>query len=154
MNEGRELGEPSEGSKVVGYVPGVFDMFHVGHLNILRRARERCDWLVAGVVTDEACAAMKGHLPVVPFQERMQIVSAIGFVDDVVGDESADKREVRSKCRFDVIFKGTDWEDTEKGRRLEEQMAEVGVRVDYLPYTEQTSSSMLREALERLATAL
>ena len=153
MAQDAAVAEEHEG-KVIGYVPGVFDMFHVGHLNILQRARERCDWLVAGVVTDEACAAMKGHLPVVPFHERVAIVSAIGFVDDVVGDESADKREVWSKRRFDVIFKGTDWENTDKGRRLEVQMAEVGVRVDYLPYTEQTSSSLLRETLERLATAL
>lgn len=151
--------EPTSGGserdgKVVGYVPGVFDMFHIGHLNILRRSRERCDWLIAGVVTDEACLAMKGHLPVVPFLERREIVGAIGFVDEVVGDASPDKREVWRQHPFDVIFKGTDWASTEKGDRLETLMGEIGVRVVYLPYTEQTSSSMLRETLERLATAL
>lgn len=154
MNEATVPADAGEDHAVVGYVPGVYDMFHVGHLNILRRARERCDHLVAGVVTDEACSAMKGHLPVVPFDERMTILGAIRFVDEVVGDDSSDKREVWSRRPFDVIFKGTDWKGTEKGRRLEAQMAEIGVRVDYLPYTENTSSSLLRETLERLATAL
>ena len=138
----------------VGYVPGVFDMFHVGHLNILQRSRERCATLIAGVVTDEACLAMKGYRPVVPLDERMEIVRAIRHVDQVVADESEDKREVWSMCAFDVLFKGSDWVDTEKGRRLERQMAEIGVRVQYLPYTMHTSSTLLRQTLERLASAL
>ncbi len=129
-------------------------MFHVGHLNILKRSRERCDELVAGVVTDLVCLSSKGYRPIVPFEERIAILEANRFVDRTVADHSADKREVWAECRFDVIFKGSDWRDTDKGRRLEEQMAEVGARVEYLPYTTHTSSTLLREALERLASAL
>jgi glycerol-3-phosphate cytidylyltransferase len=138
----------------IGYVPGIFDMFHIGHLNILKRSRERCDLLIAGVVTDEACEAMKGHRPVVPFEERIEIVSSSRFVDYAVADLSADKREIWGTCQFDVIFKGSDWSGTDKGRRLEAQMAEIGVRVEYLPYTDHTSSTLLRQTLERLASAL
>lgn len=140
--------------KIVGYVPGAFDMFHIGHLNILKRSRERCTTLIAGVVTDEACIDMKGYRPIVPFDERLEVVSALRLVDLAVADHAADKRQVWSSHNFDVLFKGSDWVDTEKGRRLETNMAEVGVRVEYLPYTAHTSSTMLRQTLERLATAL
>lgn len=144
----------SDEQKIIGYVPGVFDMFHIGHLNILRRSRERCDWLIAGVVTDDACQVMKGHRPIVPLSERIEIVASNRYVDAVIEDHSPDKREAWHQHNFDVIFKGTDWADTDKGRRLEAQMAEVGVRVEYLPYTANTSSSQLRETLERIASAL
>lgn len=139
---------------VVGYVPGAFDMFHVGHLNILHRSRERCDVLVAGVVTDDVIEAMKGHRPIVPELERMQVVAAIRSVDEVVIDRSDDKRKVWADRNFDVIFKGSDWNDTDKGRRLEAHMSELGVRVEYLPYTEHTSSTQLRDVLNRIASAL
>jgi glycerol-3-phosphate cytidylyltransferase len=144
----------SDEPQLVGYVPGVFDMFHIGHLNILKRSRERCDLLIAGVVTDEECAAMKGYRPVIPFAERLEIVAANRYVDDAAPDGSADKRVAWRLRRFDVIFKGSDWAGTEKGRLLEKQMAEVGARVDYLPYTEHTSSTLLRETLARLVSAL
>jgi glycerol-3-phosphate cytidylyltransferase len=136
------------GGHVVGYVPGVFDMFHIGHLNILRRARERCDRLVAGVVTDDVVEQMKGRRPIVPFAERIEIVRAIGFVDDAVLDESADKRLVWRRVRFDVVFKGDDWRGTAAGARLEALLIDVGARVEYLPYTANTSSTMLRELLD------
>jgi glycerol-3-phosphate cytidylyltransferase len=144
----------SKSQRVIGYVPGVFDMFHIGHLNILRRSRERCDWLIAGVVDDAAVETMKGYRPIVPLAERLEIVGATRFVDDVVADHSADKRLVWKQKPFDVIFKGSDWEGTDKGTRLEQQMAEVGVAVVYLPYTEHTSSRMLRETLARLAKSI
>lgn len=138
----------------VGYVPGVFDLFHIGHLNILKRARDRCETLIVGVVTDETCLRMKGYRPIVPFAERIEIVRSVRFVDEAVPDESSDKRYAWQAHRFDVLFKGSDWNDTDRGRALELQMEEVGVRVEYLPYTEHTSSTMLREALGRLASAL
>ncbi|MGI3782952.1 MAG: adenylyltransferase/cytidyltransferase family protein [Janthinobacterium lividum] len=129
---------------VLGYVPGAWDMFHVGHLNILRRARERCDRLVVGVVTDSALYAAKGKSPIVAFDERCEVVESLTLVDEVVPDFSSDKLEVWNRVRFDVLFKGDDWQGTPKGDRLERDMTSVGVRVDYFPYTAHTSSSMLR----------
>ncbi len=132
----------------VGYASGVFDMFHVGHLNILRRARERCDLLVAGVATDEYVTGLKGSSPVIPLAERMEIVSAIIYVDEVVLDRSEDKTLAWRSRPFDVIFKGDDWQGTEKGSRLEAEMGELGVDVVYFPYTVDTSSAQLRRRLK------
>jgi len=132
---------------VVGYVPGGWDMFHIGHLNILKRARENCDWLVAGVVTDEALFAMKKKWPIIPFHERLEIVGAVGIVDEAVVDHSINKLEVWEQVHFDVLFKGDDWRGTAKGARLEQDLATVGARVHYFPYTLSTSSSELRRVL-------
>lgn len=132
---------------LLGYVPGAWDMFHVGHLNILRRARENCGRLVVGVVTDEALHAAKGKHPVVPLAERMEVVAALDLVDEVTTDFSSDKLEVWERVRFDVLFKGDDWRGTAKGDKLERDMASVGVRVHYFPYTVHTSSTMLRSLL-------
>lgn len=132
---------------IVGYVPGGFDMFHVGHLNILRVARRHCDVLRVGVATDESLVAMKGRGPVVPLEERLEIVAAIGIVDEAVPDLSQDKRIAWARAPFDIIIKGNDWEGTAKGERLEEEMAQVGARVLYAPYTLRTSSTMLRDAI-------
>lgn len=134
-------------SGVVGYAPGGWDMFHIGHLNIIRRSREVCDCLVVGVASDESLIRQKGRAPVVPLAERIEIVRAIRYVDEVIVDDSPDKREAWATRRFDVLFKGNDWRGTEKGARLERDMAELNVRVHYLPYTPDTSSTLLRQAL-------
>ncbi len=133
----------------VGYVPGVFDMFHIGHLNILRNARFACDYLIAGVVTDERAQCAKGQLPIVPLAERLEIVRSIRYVDQAVAEETAGKLDMWRRLRFDVIIKGDDWRGTGKGRRLEQDFASVGVDVVYLPYTMHTSSTMLRRALQQ-----
>ena len=132
---------------ITGYVPGGFDMLHVGHLNILTEAAKRCDRLIAGVATDESLERMKGRAPIVPLAERMAMVAALRMVDSVVPDYDQDKRLAWKHSPFDVLFKGTDWEGTDKGRRLEAEMAEVGASVIYLPYTPTTSSTMLRRTL-------
>lgn len=132
---------------ITGYVPGGFDMLHVGHLNILTEAAKRCDRLIAGVATDESLERMKGRGPIVPLAERMAMVAALRMVDSVVPDYDQDKRLAWKRSSFDVLFKGTDWEGTDKGRRLEAEMAEVGASVIYLPYTPTTSSTMLRRTL-------
>ncbi len=132
---------------VVGYVPGAWDMFHIGHLNILKRAREQCDWLVAGVVTDEALFEMKNKYPIVPFEERLEIVASIGIVDEAVDDLSSNKLQVWERVHYDVLFKGDDWRGTAKGKRLERDLATVGARVQYFPYTLHTSSTELRRVL-------
>jgi glycerol-3-phosphate cytidylyltransferase len=137
----------------VGYVPGVFDMFHIGHLNILRSAKDHCDHLIAGVVSDEMAARAKGKLPVIPLAERLEIVRSIRFVDEVYAEMVPEKLEVWRELRFDAIIKGDDWRGTPKGDKLERDFASVGVEVVYLPYTVQTSSTMLREALGSLVGA-
>ena len=130
---------------IVGYCPGVYDMFHVGHLNILRRAKLGCDYLIAGIVVDEVVEEIKGTKPVVPLFERMEIVQSIKFVDEAVPDWSVDKFDMWQQLQFDVIFKGDDWRGTPKGDRLEKSFGEVGVQVVYFPYTRHTSSSLLRQ---------
>ncbi len=136
----------SVGPRRIGYAPGVFDMFHIGHLNILRNSRLACDYLIAGVASDEFSRRVKGKSPVIPLAERLEIVSSIRYVDEAV-EENATKLEMWERLHFDVIIKGDDWRGTEKGHRLERDMATVGVGVFYLPYTVHTSSTLLREAL-------
>jgi len=128
-----------------GYVPGVFDMFHIGHLRLLQRARPECDVLVVGVVTDEVAHRAKGRMPVIPFAERVEIVEHLGLVDEVVADDEVEKDRMWERVRYDVLFKGSDWQGTPKGERLEARLAELGARVHYFPYTESTSSTRLRD---------
>ena len=136
----------------VGYVPGVYDMFHVGHLNILRNARLACDRLIAGVVSDERAAQAKGQLPIVPLAERLEIVRSVRYVDEAVAEDVPEKLTMWERYRFDVIIKGDDWRGTDKGDKLERDFASVGVEVVYLPYTVHTSSTLLRQVLHgRLA---
>ena len=134
-------------TQVVGYVPGAWDMFHIGHLNILLRARQHCDRLIVGVVTDDALFAAKTKYPVVTLEERMAVVAEFDIVDDVVTDFSGNKLEVWERVGFDVLFKGDDWRGTAKGVKLEADMASVGVEVHYFPYTAHTSSTLLRRVL-------
>lgn len=134
----------------VGYAPGAFDLFHIGHLNILRHARAHCDRLVAGVVADEVLEMTKGRRPVVPLAERLEIVSHVDLVDDVFVETQPDKLLTWQQVRFDVLFKGDDWRGTAKGDRLERDLGAVGVEVVYFPYTVHTSSTLLRRALTLL----
>ena len=133
-----------EAPRLVGYAPGAFDMFHIGHLNLLQRARLNCDHLIAGVVSDDVAQEQKGQRPVVPQEERLAIVGSMRFVDEVYLECNIDKLVSWPCLRFDLIFKGDDWQGTEKGFRLERDFGQVGVRVVYLPYTVHTSSTRLR----------
>ncbi|WP_018154893.1 adenylyltransferase/cytidyltransferase family protein [Demetria terragena] len=133
----------------VGYAPGVYDLFHIGHLNILQRARERCDYLIAGVVSDGMSLRAKRKVPVIPLAERLEIVKHIRFVDEAIVEDVPSKLDVWREHPFDVIFKGDDWRGTPKGQRLERDFAAVGVEVFYLPYTVQTSSTLLRQTLDQ-----
>ena len=137
---------------VIGYAPGAYDMFHVGHLNILRRAAAECDHLIAGVVSDEVVLAAKGKAPIVPFRERIEIVRSLRYVDQAVADEHVDKFESWRQLGFDVLFKGDDWRGTAKAERLERLLSGVGARVVYFPYTIHTSSTLLRRLLSTATT--
>jgi len=134
----------------LGYTTGVFDLFHIGHLNILRRAKEQCEFLIVGVSTDELVTEYKNKKPVIPFEERVAIVESIRYVDKVVPQYTMDKVTAWIKYQFDTMFVGSDWKGTDKWKELEKQFSELGVDIVYLPYTQSTSSSMLRAVLEML----
>ena len=144
----RDGASAADGGSRVGYAAGAFDLFHVGHLNILRQAKSQCDYLVAGVVSDEMLLLSKGITPVVPLAERLEIVSHISYVDEAIAELLPDKLDTWRSRPFDVFFKGDDWRGTEKGLRLEKEFAAVGVEVVYFPYTVHTSSTALRRALD------
>ncbi len=129
----------------IGYTTGVFDMFHIGHLNILRRAKEQCEFLIVGVSTDEVVESYKHHLPVIPYVDRAAIVEAIQYVDKVVPQESMDKFDAWQQLKFDVMFHGSEWKNTDLYNDYERRFATVGVEIVYLPHTEGISSTMLRE---------
>ncbi|MEY8686193.1 adenylyltransferase/cytidyltransferase family protein [Bacteroides sp. AN502(2024)] len=136
--------------KTVGYTTGIFDMFHVGHLNILRRAKEQCDYLIVGVSTDELCLSYKHKKPVIPFEERKRIIQAIRYVDEVVAQEDRDKFRAWETLKFDKMFVGDDWKGSPLFAALEEKFRRAGVEIVYFPYTQGTSSTMLREKLDKL----
>lgn len=129
---------------VIGYTTGVYDMFHIGHLNVLRRASQYCDRLVVGVTTDELSLSRKGKSPVVPFTERVEIVENLRFVDQVVAQHSMDKMQAWREVQFDRMFVGDDWQGTDVWNRLEREFKLVGAQIVYLPYTTHTSSTLLR----------
>lgn len=133
----------------LGYTAGVFDLFHVGHLNILKKAKEYCDELIVGVSTDELVANYKNKVPVIPYEERAAIVSAIKYVDKVVPQVNRNKFEAWEKLKFDVMFVGDDWKGSKLFTEVEQQFKEVGVDIVYFPYTQGTSSTMLREKLSK-----
>lgn len=135
-------------SKKIGYTTGVFDMFHIGHLNILRRAKLECDYLIVGVTTDELSLSAKGKKPIIPFSERMEIVEAIKFVDEVVPQVDYDKKQALNNIGFDIMFVGDDWKGTDKWIEIESDFAKKNVEVCYFSYTKDTSSSALREKIK------
>ena len=130
-----------------GYTTGVFDMFHVGHLNLLRRARENCDRLIVGVSTDEVVEEYKGHRPIIPYAERVEIVRAIRWVDEVVPQTTMDKFAAWERLRFDRLFHGSDWKGSAMYNEVEAKLRAVGVEVVYFEYTQGTSSTLLSERL-------
>lgn len=136
----------------IGYAAGAFDLFHIGHLNLLRHAKQECDFLIAGVVSDEMLREIKGCEPVIPTGERAEIVQHISFVDQVYVEHQPDKMDAWQDLRFTRFFKGDDWRGTPKGELLEERFARVGVEVVYFPYTAHTSSTALRRALDALSS--
>lgn len=131
----------------IGYTTGVFDMFHVGHLNILKRAKEQCETLIVGVSTDELVRDYKHKSPVIPFAERAAIVEAIRYVDKVVPQTSLSKLDAWNSLHFDVLFHGDDWKNSALYDSVEQELAAVGCQVVFLPHTQGISSSLLMEKL-------
>lgn len=138
----------------VGYTTGVYDMFHIGHLNILRRAKEQCDYLIVGVTTDELCFKRKQKYPVINEQERMEIVGAIRYVDQVIPQTDMEKIRPVKELGADVVFVGSDWKGTDAWNQYEKEFAEIGCTVVYLDHTDGISSTALREKLQEGAKPL
>ena len=133
--------------KIVGFTSGVFDMFHIGHLNILKQAKDKCDYLIVGVSTDECVESYKHRLPIIPFEQRAAIVAAIKYVDEVIPQETMDKLEILKKYHFDIMFDGNEWKDTPLYNRYEKEFVNYGARIEYLNHTDGISSSLLREKI-------
>jgi len=132
----------------IGYTTGVFDLFHIGHLNILKKAKEQCDFLIVGVSTDENVFNYKHKYPVIPYEERVAIVEAIKYVDKVVPQENMDKYLAWQLYHFDAIFHGDDWKGSTMYSDIEKKLSEVGCDMVFIPYTKGISSSMLTEKLK------
>lgn len=134
---------------IIGYTTGVFDMFHIGHLNILRRAKEQCDFLIVGITTDDLCYLRKKKYPIIPEKERMAIVESIRYVDKVVLQTDMDKlKPVKDFC-VQKVFVGSDWKGTDSWIQYEKDFAAVGCIVVYLDYTDGVSSSALRKKVNK-----
>jgi glycerol-3-phosphate cytidylyltransferase len=134
---------------VIGYTTGVFDLFHVGHVNILRRAKLLCDRLIVGVTVDDL-VAYKAKKAVIPFSERIEIVGACRYVDVAVPQDSLDKLDAYQRYKFNILFVGDDWYKTEKWEELDSQFDKLGVKIVYFPYTNSTSSTLINETLRKL----
>lgn len=125
----------------IGYTTGVYDMFHIGHLNIIRRAKEQCDYLIVGVSTDENVQTYKHKAPVIPYEQRKAIVEAIRYVDQVVPQENMDKFAAWEKYHFDAIFHGDDWKGSDMYNEIEAKLKAVGCEMVFLPHTDGVSST-------------
>ena len=129
----------------IGYTTGVFDMFHIGHLNILKRAKEQCEYLIVGVSTDETVESYKHKKPIIRFEERCAIVEAIRYVDKVVPQTSMNKMDAYKELKFDVLFHGSDWQGSSMYDQIIKEFSKVGVDVVFLPHTDGISSTLIRE---------
>lgn len=139
-----------EKKKIIGYTTGVFDMFHIGHLNILKRAKEQCDYLIVGVSTDELCKSYKKKEPIIPYEERKAIIEAIKYVDEVIPQIDRNKFAAWQRIGFDIMFVGDDWKNSPLFTELEKKFKDVGVKIVFFPYTKTTSSTILREKLDKI----
>lgn len=134
----------------IGYTTGVYDMFHIGHLNIIKRAKEQCEYLIVGVSTDELVESYKKKTPVINFEDRCAIVESIKYVDEVVPQVSMDKMEAYKKLKFDALFHGSDWQGSDMYNKIADEFSAVGVDVVFLPHTEGISSTFLKERLDKI----
>ncbi len=139
--------------EIVGYTTGVFDLFHIGHLNLLQQAKSNCDRLIVGVSTDELVETYKNKTPIIPFKERIEIVSALKCVDEVVPQSHRDKIAAYHEIKFDVMFVGSDWKGSVLFSAVEAELAEYGVKVIYFEYTNHVSSTALKSTLQAIYDA-
>ena len=134
---------------VIGYTTGVYDLFHVGHLNLLELAKSMCDKLIVGVTVDEL-VKYKGKKSVIPFEERFRIVKSIRYVDGVIPQYDMNKIETCKKLKASILFVGDDWYSTEKWQQYEADFKQIGGKIIYIPYTRGTSSTLINDTLKKL----
>jgi glycerol-3-phosphate cytidylyltransferase len=132
---------------VVGYTTGVFDMFHVGHLNIIKEAKSKCDYLIVGVSTDELVSEYKNKIPIIPFKDRSEIVASIKYVDKVIPQTHRNKEIQFDELKFDIMFVGDDWKGSPLFAKTEQYLKTRGASVVYFPYTQGVSSTHFRDVL-------
>ena len=137
----------SEKECIIGYTAGVYDLFHIGHLNLLKNAKGMCDKLVVGVTVDEL-VSYKGKQAMIPFEDRIEIVRNVKYVDAVVPQYDMDKLTMCKKLGAKILFVGDDWYGTEKWQNYEKEFSEAGIKIVYFPYTKGTSSTKIRQALQ------
>ena len=141
----------SSNNKKIGYTTGVFDLFHIGHLEILK-AKENCDYLIVGVSTDELVQKYKNKRPIITFEQRIEIIKSIKYVDEVVVQKDRDKLSALHKIGFNIMFVGDDWKGSKIFLELEKEFQNHGVEIFYFPYTKNISSSSLRSTLKKTYT--
>lgn len=134
--------------EVIGFTAGTFDMFHIGHLNLIKNARARCDYLIVGVNTDRLVWEYKGKKAIVPLVERIEIVRSLRFVDEVMEIDSLDKKISWRQKHYNLLFIGDDWKGNPRWEKTVREMNEYGVKTIFLPHTEGTNSTLLREKLQ------
>ena len=137
-------------TNIIGYTTGVYDMFHIGHLNIIRSAKEQCDFLIVGVSTDELVKHEKNKTPIIPYKERADIIASIKYVDLVVPQLDKNKLSAWEKYHFNKMFVGSDWKGTEQWERYEKQFSPLGVEIIYLPHTDGVSSTELTKVIKNM----
>lgn len=132
----------------IGYTTGTFDLFHVGHLNLLEKAKKHCEILIVGVSTDELVKQYKGEYPIIPFEDRIRIVKALRCVDKVIPQRTLNKVDVLSEVRYDVLFHGDDWKNTSTYNEIEKQLKERKIECVYFPYTKSISTKSIKEKIK------
>jgi glycerol-3-phosphate cytidylyltransferase len=130
---------------IIGYTTGVFDMFHIGHLNILKKSKSYCDYLIVGLTTDELCFKLKNKKPIISFKHRKLILQSCKYVNQVVKQKSIKEIKDLNKYKFNIIFKGSDWKNTTKWKKLKKQFKDLNVEVKFFNYTKNISSTKLRK---------
>ena len=135
---------------IIGYTTGVFDLFHIGHLNIIKKKKKKYDFLIVAVSNDQLAFKLKKKKPVIPFKERIEIIKSLKYVDRVIEEKVDDKTKVKKKYKINVIFKGDDWKNTNKWINLQKKLKKQNVRVEFLRYTKKTSSTLITKILKKM----
>ena len=135
-------------NKKIGYTSGVFDMFHVGHLNIIKKARKNCDYLIVAVSSDELSKKLKNKKPLISFQNRIKIIKSLIYVDKAVKEKKDDKISAWRKYKYNIIFKGSDWKNSKKWKKLNKFFLNNNVKVKFLPYTKNISTTLLKKKIK------